>query len=141
MSKGFEASVTENMLDAALGNETTTPLAVATVHIALSTADPGPAGAGFAEPSPPNGYARVAVSNTPTEWPAATSGIKLNGVDIDFPAATAGGWGTVTHFGIFVVTTGGVVSMWGELDTPLLVNDGDQLQFNTGALKAKLTNV
>ncbi len=140
MSKGFEASVTENMLDAALGNEITTPLAVATVYIALSTADPGSDGTGFTEPVG-NAYARVPVLNTPTEWPAAAGGVKLNGVDIDFPTATPSGWGTVTHFGIFIAATGGSPSMWGELDVPKSVGAGDQLQFDTGALKAKLTNV
>src|SRR3990170_5180261 len=41
-------------------------------------------------------YARLAVTNNSTNFPAASGGAKSNGVDFTFVAATAA-WGTITH--------------------------------------------
>ncbi len=138
MSKGFATGVAEDMLDNMLGNASAFPLAVPTVFIALSTADPGADGSGFTEPVG-NGYARVAVTNDAAQWPAATAGVKTNGADIDFPAAS-GPWGTVTHFGIFVAASGGLPAAWGDLDSSQSPDTPDQLQFAVAAFDVKFTN-
>lgn len=138
MAKGFATGVTEDLLDVMLGNALDQPLAIPTVFLALSTADPGIDGTGFVEPVG-NGYGRVAVANDLTQWPAATAGVKKNGADIDFPEATDL-WGTVTHFGIFVAASGGSPAAWGELDTSQSPDSPDQLQFAVGTLDVKISN-
>ncbi|MDP9488130.1 MAG: hypothetical protein M3Q49_20465, partial [Actinomycetota bacterium] len=61
---------------------------VGTVYVALYTTAPDDAGAGGTEVSG-GAYARVAVTNNATNWPAAVGGAKSNGVAITFPQATA----------------------------------------------------
>ncbi len=138
MSKGFATGVMEDILDDMLGDASAFPLAVPTVFIALSTTTPNSTGGNFTEPVG-NGYARVAVANDVTQWPAATAGVKTNGADIDFPAAS-GPWGTVTHFGIFVAASGGSPAAWADLDTPQSPDTPDQLQFAVSTLDVKLSN-
>jgi hypothetical protein len=50
--------------------------APATLYVGLSTADPTDDDSGLAEPSG-NGYARVAVTNNATNFPAASGGAKV----------------------------------------------------------------
>lgn len=87
-------------LDARYGSGTP-----ATIYVALSTANPTAAGSGLAEPSG-NGYARVAVTNNTTNFPAASAGSKSNGTEIAFATPT-GSWGTVTHAALFDASSGG----------------------------------
>jgi hypothetical protein len=63
--------------------------APATLHVGLHSAYPNEAGSG-AELSG-NGYARAAVTNNTTNWPAYSSDQKQNGQPISFPQAT-GNW-------------------------------------------------
>ena len=140
MASGFVEATIHAILDNLLGvgNDGTWP---ATVYVALSTADPGVTGSGFTEPSPPNGYARIAVTNDGAGWAAAAGGEKANAALIQFLAASGGNWGTVGHFGIYDVLSGGALLHWGPLDSPVPVNDGDDVRFLAGALKVKLENV
>lgn len=98
----------------------------ATLYIALSTADPGDDGAGLAEPTG-NGYARTAVTNNATNWPAASNGTKQNGTVITFATASAAwsGGANQTHFAIFDAPTGGNMLHKGPLTTPKPVLAGD----------------
>lgn len=128
LSDAFELEV----LDAILG---TSGLLPGTVYIALSTTTPTDAGANFTEPVG-NAYARVAVTNNATQWPAAASAEKSNANAISFPTASGGNWGTVTHVGIFTAAgPGGTPKIWGALDAPRAVNDGDLFQFPANLLK------
>ena len=139
MSKGFAIGITEELLDSMLGNSLTVPLAIPTVYIGLSTTTPDSGGGNFIEPVG-NGYARVAVTNDAAQWPAATAGVKSNGADIDFPAAS-GPWGTVTHVGIFVAASGGSPAAWSDLDTPQSPDTPDPpLQLAINALDVKISN-
>lgn len=95
----------------------------ATVYIALSTTTPAENGSGFTEPSV-GAYARVAVTNDATEWPAASGGSKANANAVTFPTATAD-WGLITHYGIFDAASGGNLLMWGDMSPAQTVYSSD----------------
>lgn len=106
------------------------------VFIALSTTAPNEDGTGFTEPVG-NGYARVSVSNDGAGWGAAVSGdpsYKPNAATIAFPAAT-GSWGTITHAGIYTLTSGGVLLNFFTLDVAKPIDNGDTLSFAAGNFK------
>jgi hypothetical protein len=109
----------------------------ATLYIGLSTSDPGETGSTAGEPSG-NGYARVAVVNNATNFPAASGGAKTNGTPIEFPEAT-GAWGTVTHFFIADNSTGGNVLGYGALNVPKSPTAGDIVYFKANDLDITLT--
>lgn len=121
-SNYYEAAV----LNVLGGSSITAP---ATVYIGLFTASPGEAGPGTEVTG--GSYARVAVTNNTTNWPAAAGGAKSNGTDIVFPTAT-GAWGTVTSFGIFDASTSGNCFYYGDLTTPKVVASSDIFKFVTG---------
>ncbi len=106
-----------------------------TVYAALYTAAPSDSGGGTEATG--GAYARVAITNNATNWPAAASGAKSNGTVITFPTATAN-WGTVTHFGIFDAATAGNLLNWGALTTSQAVNTGATPSFAAAALSITL---
>ena len=108
----------------------------ATWYIGLSTADPTDDGSGIAEPSG-GSYARVAVTNNATNWPAASGGAKANGTAITFPQASAS-WGTVTHFVIMDAASDGNMYVHAALDASKTVDSGDTLSFAVGELDITL---
>lgn len=73
---------------------------VATVYLALSTADPLDDGSGMAEPSG-NGYARQALT-----FGAASSRRVTQSGTVTFPQAS-GSWGTISHYAIFDAVSAG----------------------------------
>jgi hypothetical protein len=77
----------------------------ATLYVGLYTSTPGPDGTGGTEVSG-GSYARKAVTNNGTNFPAAVDGIKSNGTAITFATATAD-WGSVDGVGIFAASSGG----------------------------------
>ena len=83
-----------------------------------------------------NAYARVAVTNNATNWPASSTGSKSNGAAITFPQATAA-WGTMTHVAVFDAATDGVLLFEGVMDPAWPVGQGDTPEFAIG----ELTNV
>lgn len=84
-------------------------------------------------------YARVSMTNNPTNWPAAsgTTATKSNGTAITFPQATAS-WGTVTHFGIIDASTAGNILGWGTLTVSKTIGNGDTASFAIGDLDVTL---
>jgi hypothetical protein len=108
----------------------------ATYYIGLSTSDPGETGSLAGEPSG-NGYARVAVTNNTTNFPAASGGTKSNGAAITFPEAS-GSWGTITHFFIADAETAGNVIASGELLSSKTIDEGDIFYFDVGDLDITL---
>lgn len=106
-----------------------------TVYVALFTADPTDAGTG-AEVSTGDwtNYARVAVTNNDTNWPAAAGGAKSNGTEISFGAATIVTPVDVTHLGIWDAATAGNLLYHGALDTPKTITDGDTPRFGVGEI-------
>ena len=101
----------------------------ATVYIALYTVAPTDAGAGTEVTG--GAYARAAVTNNATNWPAASGGAKSNGTAVTFVQATAN-WGTVVAFGIFDAVTGGNLLYWADLTVSKAVNNGDTASFAVG---------
>lgn len=89
-----------------------------TVYLGLSTADPLDSGSGLAEPSG-NGYARKAIS-----FGGATGRAITQDADVTFDQAT-GSWGTITHYGLFTLSTGGVLMAHGSLNTSKAVIAGN----------------
>lgn len=95
----------------------------ATLYFALFTSAPAADGTGGTEASG-GSYARAAVTNNATNFPAASGASKSNGTAITFATASAG-WGSVTHIVVFDAPSGGNRYDWGELDTPRTVGIGD----------------
>jgi hypothetical protein len=105
------------------------------VYVGLSSTTPTNTGTNVTEPSTGN-YARVAVSNSITYWPAASSRAKSNGYPITFPLATAD-WASaadMTHFVIYDAASNGNFIAWGALDNPAPVLTGIQASFAAGTL-------
>lgn len=117
------------VLDHLLGRTTYT--APATVYVALYTTAPSDAGGGTEVSG--GGYARKAVTNDATNWPAASGGSKSNGTAIVFDEASSD-WGSVVAFGIFDAASGGNLLYWGALDAPKAVNNGQTARFPAGSL-------
>jgi hypothetical protein len=105
-----------------------------TIHVALSTMDPLDDASGLAEPTG-NAYARVETS--PSDWNAADDGSLDNAGDIIFPKAT-GAWGTITHFALFDVATGGNMLAYGVLSQPKPVDSSYTAIFDAGDLNISL---
>ena len=109
--------------------------APATVHVALFTAAPTDAGGGTEVTG--GSYARLAVTNNATNFPAASGGAKSNGVDFTFVTATAN-WGTVAAFGLFDAATSGNLLCWADLAVSKAVNTNDTAKFLAGDLDITL---
>src|SRR4051812_19916737 len=93
----------------------------ATLYFALFTAAPSDAGGGTEVAG--GSYARKAVTNNATNFPAAAGGSKSNGTDIVFANPTAN-WGTIVAFGVYDASTAGNLLYWGSV-TSIVVNNGD----------------
>lgn len=105
--------------------------------VALSTTTPLEDGTNFTEPSG-NNYSRV--STSAASWSAASGtapAVLSNGSVITFPTPS-GSWGTVTHFGLYVVSTTGTLYAWGALAASKSVGTSDVVSFAAAALQVKL---
>jgi hypothetical protein len=126
------------VLDAVFG-QTTLP-SIPTTYIALYTAIPGDANASGTEVTG-GSYARVAVTNNTTNWPAASGTsptTKSNGVAFTFPAPTAN-WGTVVAMAVYDAASGGNELAWSALAVNKTINNGDAApSFAIGALALTL---
>lgn len=127
---GSKSDFLENeLLDHVLGNAAYS--APATVYIALYTVAPTDAGGGTECTG--GSYARKAVTNNDTNWPAASSGAKANGTTITFATATAN-WGTVVAFSIMDAASAGNLLYWATLTANKDVDNGDTAEFAVGEL-------
>lgn len=127
---GSKSDYLENeILDHVLGGgDYTRP---ATVYVALFTVAPSDAGGGTEVTG--GSYARVAVTNNATNFPAASGGAKSNGTEITFPEATAD-WGTVVAFAIFDANAAGNMLYWADLSASKTIQSGDTAKFAVGDL-------
>jgi hypothetical protein len=96
--------------------------APATLYVALYTATPSDTGGGTEVTG--GSYARVAVTNNATNFPAAAAGAKANGTAITFPSPTAN-WGVVVAFAILDAASAGNFLCWGAITPNKTVNNGD----------------
>jgi hypothetical protein len=94
----------------------------ATLYIALFTAAPTASGGGTEVSG--GSYARVAVTNNTTNFPAAASGLERNATAIAFPTATAG-WGTVVGAGFFDASSGGNFLAYGPFTSSRDILSGE----------------
>lgn len=127
----LEAAILEHIL---LGTTYTPP---ANWFVGLSTTTPTETGSNFTEPVG-NAYARV--STATATWSAAVAGnpsVKSNAVQITFPVAS-GSWGTLSHWGLFLATSGGTVQIWAPLSVATAITTNQQATFAAGALIVEL---
>lgn len=118
-------------LDHDFGLATYTPSA--NKYVGLFTAAPSDAGGGTEVTIGSNAYARVAVPQGGSNWTRTGSQV-ANALEIEFPAPSPSGWGTITHFGIFDAATSGNLLYWGALTTPRATASGVAPTFAIGAL-------
>ena len=97
-------------------------------YIGLFTSDPTDTGSAGTEVATGTGYARTAVTFTVTGDTAS------NSAAVEFPAASGGNWGTVSHIGVMDASTGGNMIVHAALDTAKAINDGDVFRIPTGDL-------
>ena len=97
-------------------------------YVALFTSDPTDTGSAGTEVSTGTGYARTAAAFTVTGDTASNSGA------VEFPAASGGNWGTVSHIGVMDAATGGNMIVHAALTTSKAINDGDVFRIPTGDL-------
>lgn len=103
----------------------------ATLYFALVVGDPSGAGV---EVSGSN-YARVAITNDLTSFPAAsgTPPTKSLGVDVDFPEPS-GSWGTPTYWAMYDAASGGNLRRYGAITTPVAITSGMLVRIAAGSL-------
>lgn len=126
---GSKADYLENeILDHVLGGgDYSRP---ATVYVHLYTAAPSDSGGGTeVSTSDWSNYAAAEVTNNATNWPAASSGSKSNGTDVDFGTATIVTPVTVVAFAI---KDGTNFLYWGDLSSSKVVTDGEAVKFPAG---------
>lgn len=99
----------------------------ATVYVALYTVAPTAGTAGTEVSTSGTGYARLAVTNDATSWPAAASSLKKNGIAFDFGTAT-GSWGTVVAAQLMDASSGGNALYGGPLNSPKTINLDDSFR-------------
>jgi len=130
----------DKLLDHTVGNTAYTP--VATVYLALSTADPTDDNSGIAEPVG-GSYARKALT-----FSAASSRTVVQTGDVTFDTAT-GAWGTITHYAIFDALTNGNMLAHGTISpskditsgkTPRIVSGDIAVSFLTGGVTTYLAD-
>ncbi|MGN6107653.1 MAG: phage tail fiber protein [Kofleriaceae bacterium] len=129
----FSNTTESGILDLIFGGQAYS--AAATHYVALFTAAPTDGSAGTEVSG--GSYARVALTNNSTNWPAASSGSKANGGSIAFPTATAD-WGTVVAFGIFTASSGGTLIAYGSITPNQSVPSGVTTSFSAGQLTITL---
>jgi len=100
-------------------------------YVALFTSDPTDTGAAGTEVSGFS-YARVAVTFS------VTDNVASNTAGVEFPAATGGAWGTVSHIGIMDASTGGNMIIHSALTASKAIADGDVFRIPTGDLDVTL---
>jgi len=134
---GSLSNYAENALVKHLATEAAyTP--AATLYLALATADPGEAatGASMNEVANSGSYARTAIT-----FGAASSRRVTQNADVTFPAATGGGWGTVTHWAIVDSATYGAgnVLSYGALAVSKTVVAGNTPSVASGQVYVEIT--
>lgn len=100
-------------------------------YVGLFTSDPTDTGLAGTEVSG-NGYARTSVTFSVTGDTAS------NTAGVEFPAASGGSWGTVSHIGIMDASSGGNMLVAAALTTAKEITDGDVFRIPTGDLDVTL---
>lgn len=137
---GSFSNYLENViLDEILSAQDYTPPATLYVGVSGTTITDATTGSTVVEPSG-GSYARTSLTANLTNFPAASGGSKSNGVEIAMPQATAD-WiagADITDWFIADALTNGNILMYGTLNTPTPVLNGDTLKFPIGNMTATL---
>lgn len=129
----FKDTIANRVLDLLLGSSHDTTAMPATVYVAgVTTAPTNANGSGIVEASGTS-YARVAVTNNTTNWPAAASRVKSNGTTITFPTAGAS-WGTWVGIALYDAASAGNFLAYAALSSSQAVGSGVTPQFAPGVL-------
>lgn len=108
------------------------------VYLGLCTADPTDAATGGSanEAADANAYARVAIS-----FDASSSRVITQDADVNFPQASGGGWGDITHWAIFTSITYGAGDCLahGAFVATKTINDQDQPSVASGVINVTFT--
>ena len=107
----------------------TTFTAPATTYFALMTVAPTAAGGGTEATG--GTYARVAVTNNTTNWPASSGQTQSNGVAINFGTATSN-LGTIVAIAEYDAATSGNLLTFAALTTSVTINTGQPFQIPIG---------
>ncbi len=107
----------------------TTYTAPATTYFALMTVACTASGGGTEATG--GTYARVAVTNNTTNWPASSGQTQSNGVAIDFGTATSG-LGTIVQIAEYDAITSGNLLTFAALTTPVTIVNGQPFQIPIG---------
>lgn len=118
----------KKMLAKLLGGTDFTP--ETTWYAALMTTAPTDAGGGVEVSG--GSYARVAVANNTTNFPAPGATPEIDtGADIDWGTATAN-WGTIVAIAFYDASSGGNLGPWGPISVPTLINSGSSFKVTSG---------
>lgn len=120
------------VLDHILGEGARDFTSPATLYIGLYTAISDGETASWTEVSGTD-YARTAVN-----FGAASGGTATNSADVEFPAAGAGGWGTVIGCFITDASTSGNALFYGSFSASKAVGEADILTIVAGNLSVSL---
>jgi hypothetical protein len=101
-------------------------------YVGLFTAAPSDSGGGTEVST--GGYARQAVTFAAASTPGGTTS---NTGAVSFTASGAN-WGTITHMAVFTASSAGTMLIEGPLTVSRVINDGDTLTFNIGAIAITL---
>lgn len=125
------------LLEHAYGANTYTP--PVTLYLALFTVAPTDAGGGTEVSG--GSYARKAVTNNTTNFPATTgTSTKNSTLDVaqSFVTASAG-WGTVVASAWFDAASGGNMLSWADATVPQTVDSGATVTVAGGAINVTMT--
>lgn len=100
-------------------------------YVGLFTADPTDTGSTASEVSG-SGYARTSVSFT------VSNDLATNSAAVEFPAASGGNWGTISHMAVMTASSGGDMIVHSALTVAKAINDGDVFRIPTGDLDITL---
>lgn len=125
LTSGKGNYLAKKFIEVALGAASFTP--AVTLYCALYTATPSATGGGTEVSG--GAYARVAITNNNTNFPASSlvGGVTtlLNGVAIDFGTATGADWGTIGWAALWDASSSGNLYYWGPLAVARTVLNGD----------------
>lgn len=127
--------IQDPLLDLMFGAQAA-PTPPGTYYVALFTTMPAFDGTGAVEAAF-SGYARVAVVNNLTQWPAAAAGAKVNANDVDYGVAGSGPT-LVVGFGFYdhptLATPIHLIAAVNVTGSPVTINNGATVKFPAGSI-------
>jgi hypothetical protein len=103
--------------------------APAAVYLALFTSNPADDASGTEVSTSGTAYVRKAIT-----FGSASSGSISSNADVTFDQATGGGFGTVSHFGIFDASSAGNLLFYGAFTSSKTIEAGDVFKVSSGDL-------